>query len=202
MQPFKHIARAGINWSTAVFTAAKTFLLKTDRGRWERVSREVPPWDDRNSAIGGFIPDGVSVLDVGCGAQTMRRHLKPGCKYQPCDVIQSSPDVIHCDFNSGVYPVLPTKYDYVICSGVFEYMRDPDRFLSEVRSYGRKIIFTFNPCNPKQLLVERLGNGWVNHMQENQVEQLFSAKNLAFRVLRRKDISPVWQEVIFELTPK
>jgi hypothetical protein len=39
-------------------------------------------------------------------------------------------------------------------------------------------------------------------MQENQVEQLFSAKNLAFRVLRRKDISPVWQEVIFELTPK
>jgi len=201
MQPIKYIATATIKSSTTVLTAAKALLLKTDKGRWERVSREVPPWDDRNSAIANFIPDGVSVLDLGCGAQTMRRHLKSGCKYQPCDIIQSSADVIYCDFNAGIYPALSTTYDYVICSGIFEYMRDPAGFLCEIRTYGRKFDFTFNPSNSKQLLVERLGKGWVNHLQESDVEQLFSANKLAFRVLRRKDITTVCQEVIFELSP-
>jgi hypothetical protein len=201
MNPIKYIVRTSLNAGLAALTGTKTFLFKTDKGRWKRVSREAPPWDDRNRAIASFVPDGVSVLDLGCGAQTLRRHLKASCKYQPCDIIQSSPDVIHCDFNSGVYPVLPIQYDYLICSGIFEYMRDPAKFISEIRSYAKKIIFTYNPSNPKQLVVERLGKGWVNHLQEGEVEQLFSANKLAFRVLRRKDITPIVQELIFELSP-
>jgi len=182
--------------------AAKRSLVKTDTRRWEKVSREVPPWDDRNRAIAAFIPEGASVLDLGSGAQTIRRHLKRGCKYQPCDIIQSSPDVIHCDFNSGVYPVLPTKYDYVICSGILEYMREPAKFIFEIRSYGRKCILCYNTYNPQQFVIERLGKGWVNHLQESELEQFFSTNNFAFRVLHRKDMTAVCQEVIFELTPK
>jgi hypothetical protein len=185
-----------------MFAACRIFLLRTDKRRWATVSQEIPPWDDRNCLIATFIPDGSSVVDLGCGAQTMRRHLKPGCTYQPCDVIQSSPDVIHCNFNSGVYPVLPMKYDYVICSGVFEYMREPARFVSEIRQYGRKIIFTFNPSNPKHTVVERLTRGWVNHMREDQLQQLFTENNLAFRDLHRNDRTPTIQEVIFELSQR
>jgi hypothetical protein len=202
MQRIKHFARTIISWSIIIFTAAKTSLLKTNKGRWKKVSQEIPHWDDRNRAIAGFIPSGVSVLDLGSGAQTMRHHLKPGCQYQPCDIVQSSPDIIHCDFNSGIYPVITTKYDYVICSGVFEYMRDPARFIFEIRNYGRKIFFTFNPSNLKQMLVKRLGCGWVNHLTEPQLEQLFASAALSWRVIHRKNTSPEVEEIIYELIPE
>jgi hypothetical protein len=202
MRPIKNILRKSANLASTTFLAAKSSLLKTDKRRWKKVSQRVPHWDERNIVIANLIPDGVSVLDLGSGAQTLRRHLKPGCQYQPCDVIQSSPDVIHCDFNSGIYPVLKTRYDYVICSGVFEYMRDPARFVSEVPKYGKKTIFTFNPSNPKQSVVARLAGGWVNHMEQDQVEQLFRSKGLSFRILHRKNHTPIVEEIVYELVPE
>ena len=202
LKRIRNIARRILNWPAALFVAAKTSFVKTDKRRWEKVSKEVPPWDDRNQAIAAFIPEGVSVLDLGCGAQTMKRHLKPGCKYQPCDIVQSSPNVIHCDFNSGVYPALTTKYDYVICSGIFEYMRDPATFISEIRNYGKTIIFTYNLSNSKQLVVERLGKGWVNHLEEAKLEQLFAANEPCFPSSSPKGYRLcLFPELIFELTP-
>src|SRR5271157_5003330 len=90
--------RARRNRGRALLTAARVWLLRTDVRRWRKVATQIPHWDDRNRVIAGFVPPGAAVLDLGCGAQTLRTHLKPDCHYQPCDIVASSPDVILCDF--------------------------------------------------------------------------------------------------------
>lgn len=192
-------AKKILKMGRTAIAAGKTVLVKTDVGRWKKVSEEVPVWDERNRVIAGFIPDGSQVLDLGAGARLLKDYLKPGCQYQPCDIIRSSPDVIFCDFNSGIYPVLSRKYDCVVCSGVFEYVRDPAKFLSKIRHYGRKTIFSYNPFHPGYPKAARLACGWVNHFTQDQLEKLFLSHGLRSRVLHRRTTTGAAEEIIYEL---
>lgn len=182
------------------FRAVKMLFLRTDVGRWTKSCREVPSWDERNRIVASFIPAGVAVLDLGSGAQTLRQHLRASCQYQPCDIIQSSPDVIRCDFNSGIYPVVGKGYDYVVCSGVIEYLHDPQTFLSNIRNYGRNIIITYNPKLPGVSVLKRRTRGWVNHMTEHGLQTALSRANLQWTFLRRRPVGDKDTELFYEAT--
>jgi 2-polyprenyl-3-methyl-5-hydroxy-6-metoxy-1,4-benzoquinol methylase len=126
-----------IDWCRTCARAFVTLMVRTKVRQWRRVAfAGRPSWDERNKIIAGFIPAGSSVLDIGCGAQTLKQHLPPGCKYQPCDIIKSSPEVIFCDLNGGIYPETRERFDYVVCSGVFEYVRRPQEFLNKIPLMG------------------------------------------------------------------
>jgi len=179
-----------------VLSALTTLVVRTNVRRWEKAAREKEPcWDERNRIIATFIPEASSVVDLGAGAQTLKHYLKSGCEYQPCDIVKSSPDIIVCDFNSGIYPSLSRRYDYVVCSGVFEYMRRPSQFLSKIRQYGKRIILSYVPAGQAIGPFERLARGWVNHLTSQQLEALFSTNGLHWKLLCRQDNS----ETIYEL---
>lgn len=162
-------------------SALLTVLLRTHVKRWERVAREGrPPWDERNELIARLIPEHSSVLDIGCGAQTLRKHLGSGCKYQPCDIVQGSSDIIYCDFNSGIYPAVDKLYDYVVCSGVFEYIRKPKEFLAKVSLLGRTMLMSYNPLSAGDSKLGRLGNNWINHFTKSELEELFAEIGLTW----------------------
>jgi hypothetical protein len=179
----------------SVLAALTTLVVRTNVRRWKKVAREKEPlWDERNRIIATFIPEASSVVDLGAGARTLKRYLKSGCEYQPCDIVKSSPDMIVCDFNSGIYPSLSRRYDYVVCSGVFEYIRRPSEFLSSIRQYGKRIILSYNPAGQGVATFERLANGWVNHLTSQQLEALFSTNGLDWKLIWRQD-----SETIYEL---
>ena len=180
----------------SVLAALTTLVVRTNVRRWKKVAREKEPlWDERNRIIATFIPEASSVVDLGAGAQTLKRYLKSGCEYQPCDIVKSSPDMIVCDFNSGIYPSLSRRYDYVVCSGVFEYIRRPSEFLSSIRQYGKRVILSYNPAGQSVATFERLANGWVNHLTSQQLEALFATNGLDWKLIWRQDNS----ETIYEL---
>jgi len=175
--------------SRVLSKAASTLLVRTNVRRWREVSKNPHPhWDGRNQIIARLIPAGSSVIDLGCGPQTLRRHLDPSCKYQPCDVIRSTPDVIFCDFNSGIYPDIKESYDYVICSGVFEYIRNPAEFLKKNSRLGRVMILSYNPLHqmPGDSKIRRLNCDWINHFTKAEVEALFDEAGLAWTVLHEE----------------
>jgi hypothetical protein len=166
--------------------ACMTLVRRTNTPVWEKVAfAGKPSWDDRNAIIAGFIPAGSSVLDVGCGAQTLKQHLSPGCKYQPADIIKSTPDVIFCDMNAGIYPQTDKMFDFVVCSGLFEYMRKPEEFLARIPRMGRTVIMSYCPLFEGGSKLERLGNGygWVNHYKKDELEALFTAMELQWSIL-------------------
>lgn len=182
------------------FRAVKMLFLRTDVGRWAKVCHEVPSWDERNRIIASCIPAGVTVLDLGAGAQTLRHHLHASCQYQPCDIVQSSPDVIRCDFNSGVYPVLGQGFDYVVCSGVIEYLHDPESFFASIRNFGKNIIITYNPKQPRVSILNRRTRGWVSHMTEDDLQAVLSRAGLQWTILRRRPIGDKDMELFLKAT--
>lgn len=167
-----------------MLAAIRTLVRRTDVARWTRNASQVPDWDDRNIQIANFIQDNRSVLDLGAGAQTLRSHLKRGCRYQPCDLVKSSPDVILCDFNRGIFPdISPQSFDYVVCSGVLEYIWDPEGFIARIRNYGSRLIVTYRVHQPGDSIARRLATGWVNHMTGDQINKLFTMFGLSTEVI-------------------
>lgn len=201
MLDFKKVAdrawRKAAYFGKTSINAAITLTVRTHKRRWAKVAKQDPPWDARNRLIVSFIPENSSVVDIGSGAMTIKRHLKPACRYQPCDVVQSTPEVILCDFNAAVYPALTEKYDYVICSGVLEYIKDPADFLFRVSRFGKKVLLSYNPLLEGQTKLYRLGNNWVNHLKRPELENLIKGAGLTFELL---NVSTD-QELLYELAP-
>ena len=193
---------AVINWSWICKEACVTLVVRTNVSRWKKVAYAGTPsasWDERNKIMAGFIPAGSSVVDIGCGAQPLKRHLAPGCKYQPCDVIKSTPDVIFCDLNRGIYPEVKERFDYVVCGGVFEYVRNPEEFLKKIPALGTTTLMSYCPLYPGDSKLKRLGNGWgwVNHFKREELESLFTEMGLKWSVLHIDKL----QYLIYSLQP-
>lgn len=161
---------------------ARTFFLRTDTGRWKRNAREIPAWDDRNRLFASLIPPSSSVLDLGAGAQTLRGYLVD-CEYQPCDVVEGE-GVLFCDYNRDLYPAVTKPYDFVVCSGVLEYIREPRVFLGRVFSLGKQGLLSYAYLRPAETKVKRMKHGWVNHLAQAELEGLFNALNLKWTLLQ------------------
>ena len=161
-----------------LWQALLPFIRKNNFQRWVKVSQEMPSWDARNRLIASIIPPMASALDIGAGAQTLRRHLREPSRYTPCDLVQSTPDTILCDFNNGRIPSGLPVHDFAICSGVLEYIRTPSTFLRFLREHGKQVILSYNVRLPEDSLVDRLANDWVNHFSDTEIRLLLDSNGL------------------------
>lgn len=161
-------------------------ISRSDTARWQQNVHEVPVWDERNRILAGLIPRGSSVLDLGAGAQTLRTHLID-CEYQPCDFVPNE-GVLRCDFNRGIYPATTKVYDYFVCSGVLEYIRDLNTFLQKVSALGHQGLVTYADLRPHHSRLSRLRHGWVNHLSRTELESLLRDVGLEY------EYQTSWQE--------
>lgn len=152
-----------------------TLLFRTQLRRWQKVAAAgPPPWDKRNRLIASFVENHSTVIDVGSGAQTLKQHLGDEVEYQPCDCVKSTPDVIVYDFNIDQSLELEKSYDYVVCSGILEYITNPAGFLKLVTTFGRETLISYNPIQPGDTRFQRMANNWVNHLTRSELEALFN----------------------------
>jgi|CZKI01.1.fsa_nt_gi hypothetical protein len=164
-----------------VLRTVKAALHLTDYPRWERNAKELRTWDARTKVLGHHILPGSRVLDLGAGAQTLRRHLTGGGLYVPCVLVATSPDTIVVDFNRGLYPTSERKSVFAVCSGLIEYINEPSVFLKRFQSYASNILISYNPsAGGNRELVIRFGREWISHFSPEQSEQFFGENNLRF----------------------
>lgn len=178
--------------------ALLTLVRGTNLRRWEKNTRETPSWDSRNRTIAALVPPGITVLDVGAGAQTMRQHLKGITLYTPCDLFQTTPDTLICDFNRGILPKVPSRHDLAICSGILEYVHDPDVFFKFLTSNSKDLILSYNVFLPGDSRVERLSKDWINHFSLDEIRAL--VKRYGYRIADEIPSNPqIPQEMVFVL---
>lgn len=175
----------------------KTLFRQTDLKRWRDNISSPPPWDDRNAIIARHIDAGGSVLDLGAGAQTLPKYLKSRNIYTPCDLIKASPDCIVCNFNQNQYPQIERQFDFVICSGLLEYIKEPLTFLKRIKPYGGIIILSYCPIeNYSFKTVSRIFHGWFNHLSRRQLEEIFTQAGYTWQLIDK------WQDqLIYRLKP-
>ena len=168
----------------------KVLLLRTDKARWQNVEKETPTWDERNRIIASHIPEDLSVLGVGAGAQTLSKYLLDN-RYVPCDVIPR-PGTLYCDLNKGIYPSTDEKFDYVVCSGVLEYLLDPGTVISSLSEFGQNMILSYAPLTDTYKKDKRVMDGWKNHLTLYQLEAIFRKLNLKWKILAYWDVQTIY----------
>ncbi len=107
----------------------------------------------QHQVIAGEIPEGVSVLDLGCGEGGLLARLA-GAKRARVQGVELDADkvaacvekgipVIQTDLDLGL-KVFPDKsFEYVILEETLQTLRHPDVIIAEMRRVGRRGIVTF-----------------------------------------------------------
>lgn len=135
---------------------------ETDVARWSDPKQLEPTWEARAVAAADLIPAGTRVLDVGCGAMALERHLPFGCAYLPSDVVARDERTIVVDLNTqGVPAAAVAGADLVAMLGVWEYLYKPDDVFAKLARAGKPILCSYCDVTLASYL-DRRAHGWVN----------------------------------------
>lgn len=158
--------------------AAVTTLLRLagrSNGRWRRDQSLDVAWDDRAGLMVADVPAGSRVIDVGAGSQVIRGLLPGGCDYVPVDLVSRSPDTVVCDLNRDVLPGLTA--DWLVASGVLEYVFDVDRVVGWMVSAAPRIALSYETADD-QTRYYRRARSWVNDYTGEQMRALLTGHGL------------------------
>jgi len=167
----------------------------TDTERWARMDSLATQWDARAAMAAEWIPAGSTVLDVGAGAMALGALLKPGCTYQPADVVERRPGCFVVDLNRGDFP--PGTYDWITFLGVLEYVHDAASALARARAAAPRMIATYCTFTATDPAVRR-GMGWVNDFTEGEFIALLGASGWKVERSREVKRGPGNTQLMFE----
>ena len=80
-------------------------------------------------------------------------------------------------------------------------MRDPMDFLTRISKFGLKILLSYNPLQSGETKVSRLAKGWLSHLSQPELEELFREAGLDFTVVLTRDVSEVTYELVHASEP-
>lgn len=105
------------------------------------------------AAIARWVPEGASVLDLGCGDGSLLRHLADTRKVRGYGVdiadanviacLDNGVDVIQSDLDSGLSGFENNAFDYVILSQTLQATRHTEALVREMLRVGREGIVSF-----------------------------------------------------------
>lgn len=147
-----------------------------------------PRWSGRNKKISKFIKNDSTVLDLGCGSKDLLRYISPK-QYTGIDYNQPLAD-IEINFNSE-FTLPDGMWDYIITSGLLEYLFDIDDFFSRIKKKSSNYIFTF--WKEAHLAVS------IKNPKLHSVDQVISIINNSFSVIKTDEYN---KHIIFICTDK
>ena len=121
------------------------------------------------------IAAGCRVIDVGAGSQVVRTLLPDNCDYVPIDLVPRSPDTVVCDLNRDALPELTA--DWLVASGVIEYVFDVHRLIGWVASVAPHIVLSYETAD-EQTRYYRRARSWVNDYTGEQMRGLLNGHGL------------------------
>lgn len=121
-------------------------MLRTDFERWASLARsETHQWEKRARVIASFIRSTDTVLDLGAGQQTLRRHIPRSSGYIAVDCVNILPGTFVVNFNAE-FRLPEQPFTVIVSSGFIEYIEDRPAFLSKLTEAceGKFFICSFH----------------------------------------------------------
>jgi hypothetical protein len=144
----------------------------TDRRRWRRIANFHDAWSTRHELMATWIRPGDVVIDLGSGPRRFAVHLPPACRYVPVDLVSRGPGSVVRDLNREPLPDL--RGDFVVMSGVLEYIHDLPRFLAGTVRLAPRAAASYACAETFSDLRARRANGWVNQCTEAELRRMLA----------------------------
>jgi methionine biosynthesis protein MetW len=103
--------------------------------------------------ISQWIPEGASVLDLGCGDGALLEHLKQTRNIQGYGLeinqdnlaacFERGVNVIEQDIDQGLGNIADNRFDYVVMTQAIQAISRPDLILAEMLRVGSEAVVTF-----------------------------------------------------------
>lgn len=98
-----------------------------------------PTWTGRNKLIAEeLLMPNKTLLDLGCGGKDILKYYTP-TKYLGVDGVHTADIVLNLEEHFD----LPRGWDYVLNSGILEYLDDLDCYFNKIKPLGSIFIFTW-----------------------------------------------------------
>ena len=142
-------------------------------------------WPERAQAAAQAIaalplPSGGSVIDMGCGHQTLKPLLPASLTYVPVDRLTRAPGVTVMDFNQKLPSDRSTVATFL---GVLEYFADAPRLIRWAAGHVRYLVLSYNDCsNPAR----REAQHWASPLGFAELEE--TIRNAGGHILTRQDL--------------
>lgn len=176
--------------------------FRTDFDRWLAIDSFSVDWDRRAKAVSAFLPERMTVLDIGCG----RMALEPicnnkGCRYIPADLVGRDERTIIVDLNrEGIPADILESVDVVTLLGVVEYIEDFKQVLKSLIDMKCACLFTYCATDfySKSDNLQRYSkDGWFNSYSISDI--CFLIRGAGFKI-ERFDIFDS-QQCVFLIIP-
>lgn len=158
-----------------------TKILLPKARSWKSVERFDDRWRGRIKQMSGFISkNDTSVVDLGCGPMWLKDYLEADVTYTGVDYKNRGPNTIICDLNKDCLPELYS--DVYFISGCLEYIHSPSHLVQEMsRQTLNRCIISY--CSVNHFSDQRLRRkkGWVNHLTEEQLIDLFISNDMSLQ---------------------
>ncbi len=148
------------------------------RPKWEKLEYFDESWKNRMKVMVKFIPDNVSVIDLGCGPMWLKQFLKIR-KYYPVDYKKRAEDTIVCDFNKHEFPGL--KADFAFVGGCLEYIKDYQWFVKQIAANVNSCVISYCAVELVPDLATRHKYAWVNNLSRNNIIDLFEKNGMSLK---------------------
>ena len=175
------VIRRGISYSKRKINklrrTARTWWLNlikaSDQKRWANEKSLFQSWDERTRLLADCIEPNSRVFEFGAARLALKQMLPEGCTYFHSDIAKRADDTLVADLNKEL-PKLP-KVDYVVFSGVLEYIYDVSRILEYAARSADHILFSYATTDAFDSVNERRYNGWVSDLGSDDIAKVAEA---------------------------
>lgn len=126
------------------------------------------------------------MVDIGCGAGSLRKVLPPEVEYQGVDIVARDEQTIVVDLNSQKLP--PIAGDAVALLGVLEYINSPGDVIQQLTSFP-KVIVSYNHRSIHDILwalgIRECKVSWRHRFSRREFGRLLTANGLEVIKTRR-----------------
>jgi len=168
----------------------------TDLSRWSDPASLHDSWRPRSMRAAHFVPQGATLLDIGCGKMMIENHLPEACRYIPVDIVARDERTLVCDLNKQEYPPL-NGVTHISILGVLEYLNDPKAFWDWLSQSHARIILSYVTFVPAFPAHRRRTMGWINDFTHDEIIAL--AQKAGFQLVSEEKIPP--DNVLFVFDP-
>ena len=163
------------------YVASLKYSGKSDYKRWSKTGSLFQSWNQRTKLLSNYILPKSVVLEFGAARLALKSFLPGGCTYYHSDIVARNDDTIVLDLNKEL-PELPQS-DYVVFSGVLEYVKDVERVLVHCSKYTNRILFSYATTNAFPAIKTRRVNGWISDLSEEKLKAISDKMDFDLEIL-------------------